>query len=237
MKRISLLFLSALIFSGCSAYDIEDSEVTGSAIPENIDCPDGLIDWIDIIKINDIKYTALYPSNYKVTEENLGERLAEVTYMMDENACSNHQMRNGDAAYLAIGTEIYAFNVYKSTFRVIADRKVYQVSENIDAETIGDLYDIEGKVKGMSIRSYIDGSHVLDLKDEDWRTFINEYMDLEYVGFEAISQKYGNENGTFLDIHLKDGSSVRITYWTEANVLNSGAFGTEAMRDIIDLYQ
>ena len=77
----------------------------------------------------------------------------------------------------------------------------------------------------------------MDLKEEHWRTFIDEFVRLEYVGFEAIYKEYGNEEGTFLDIHLEDGSSVRINYWTEANVLNPGAFGNEKMLEIISLYK
>ena len=146
-------------------------------------------------------------------------------------------MRDGDAAFLPVGTEIHEFNGYKPAFRVIADGKVYEVLENEGADTIGELYDIEGKVQGMSVRSSYDGSYVLDLKEEHWQTFVDEFVDLEYVGFNAIYKEYGNEEGTFLDIHLEDGSSVRITYWTEANVLNPGAFGNKKMKEVITLYK
>lgn len=66
---------------------------------------------------------------------------------------------------------------------------------------------------------------------------IEEFLVLEYVGFDRVYEKIGNEEGTFLDIHLKDGSSVSINYWTEANVLNPGAFASKDMQEIIALYK
>ena len=124
MNRKLLFVISALILSGCSSPEVEES---GATTVEKTGCPDAIIDWMDVLKLNDIKYTSLDPGSNTVAEEDIGDALAEVTYMMDENACSDHQMRNGDAAYLEVGTEIHEINGYESSFRVIADGKVYEV--------------------------------------------------------------------------------------------------------------
>ena len=226
MKRNIMVIISTLLLSGCSF-----------SMPNNRECPpNAVIDWVDTVKVNDIQYISLEPGNYSSADNDRGRVLGEVTYEMDGKACTDHQMRNGDAAFLPVGTEIYEFIGYKTSFRIIADGKVYEVQDNDAAATIGELYDIEGKVQGMSVRSSYDGSHVMDLKEEHWRAFIDEFLDLQYVGFDAIYKEIENEEGTFLDIHLEDGSSVRINYWTEANVLNPGAFGNDRLLEIISLY-
>lgn len=223
MKRTVLYLISVFVLSGCS-------------IPHGCP-PQTIVEWIDLVKINDIQYSALEDSNYSVEESDLGEIIGEVNYKMADKACSNHRVKNGDAAFLTVGTDLYEFNGYKSEFRIIADGTVYEVQENDKAKTIGELYDIEGKVEGMSIRSSYDGSHMEDLKEEHWTKFINEFLALDFVGYDKIDEKIGNEEGTFLDIHLKDGSSVRILYWTEANVLNPGAVGNNTLQEIILLYK
>ncbi|MFB4162831.1 hypothetical protein ACE1TI_03090 [Alteribacillus sp. JSM 102045] len=79
--------------------------------------------------------------------------MGEVEYQMADNACSNHKMSNGDAAFLPVGIKIYKMKGYDPDFRVIAEDKVYQVEENPEARTIADLYDIEGKVDKISMES------------------------------------------------------------------------------------
>lgn len=227
MKIKLPVVMSLLLLSGCSLL-----LGTGRECP-----PEAMIEWIEAVKINDIQFAALDADNYQVQQEDLGSVLGEVSYKMADKACTDHQMRNGDAAYLEVGTVIQEFKGYDADFRVIADGKVFQVSENDQAKTIGELYDIEGKITGMSVRSSYDGSFVMDLKEEHWQEFTEEFLALEYVGFDEIYKEIESEEGTFLDFHLADGSSVRINYWTEANVLNPGAHGTERMLEIISLYK
>ncbi|RLQ92229.1 hypothetical protein [Planomicrobium sp. Y74] len=244
MRRKFVVFLAIATLTGCSSPS-ETSKGQSPSLPsqttqspqQNSECPDGIIDWIDALKINDIQYYALPYGTYTVEENMKGEVIGEVLFEMDNKACSDHQMQNGDAAYLEVGTEIFEFEGYNPDFRVIANDVIYEVKENEKAETIGDLYDIEGKVVGMSLRSYFDGSFITDLKEEHWTEFLDEYLALEYVGFDKIYEKIGNEDSTFLDIHLEDGTTVRFSYWTEANAVNPGAFASERMLEIISLYK
>lgn len=244
MRRKIFVLLAIATLTGCTSPSEESSVQSPSQPTQNTqsaqqrsECPDGIIDWIDALKINDIQYYALPYGTYTVEDNMKGEVIGEVTYEMDNNACSDHQMQNGDAAYISVGTEIFEFKGYDPDFRVIANNVIFEVKENEKAETIGDLYDIEGKVVGMSLRSYFDGSFITDLKEEHWPEFLDEYLALEYVGFDKIYEKIGNEDSTFLDIHLEDGTSVRFSYWTEANVVNPGAFANERMLEIINLYK
>ena len=226
MKRLLTVLLIFIVLSGCSV-----PMIGGNGCP-----PNTIIEWKHIVQINDIKYAALDPGTFQVKEGDKGQIVGEVSYTMADKACSNHQMKNGHAAFLGVGTEIYEHTGYKTSYRVIADDIVYEVEENDQAKTIGDLYDIEGKVVGMSLRSSYDGSHVMDLEEEHWGGFVDEFLALDYLGFDEVYEKIENDDRTFLHIHLKDDSAVGIVYWTEGNVINTGAIGNEEMMRIIELY-
>lgn len=196
-------------------------------------CPDGAISWVDTLMINDIVYTGYDEGISDGEPIEKGSKVGEVNYMLADNACSNHKLKNGDAAFLSIGTEVFEIVGYKPEFRVIANDKVYQVDENEKAKTIAELYDIEGKVANISLESTYDGSHIVDFEKIETEEFIDDFLSLEYVGFERASEEIKDDNKVFIRIHLKDGSSFSIIYWLESNVLYPGAFGTEEMKNIV----
>lgn len=196
MKKISLGIALLLFLGGCSGIT-----TSGRECP-----PDAMIEWVDALKINGVSYYAMEPGSYTFEDDDKGDAVGEVAYEMSGNACTDHQMRNGDAAFLSPGTEIYKHTGYKETFRVIAGDQIYQVNDNENAQTIGDLYDIEGKVSKVSFASREDGSHVEDLNEENSREFIDEFLEFEYVGFDEVYKEIENEEGLFL--RIQDRKSV-----------------------------
>ncbi|MHA7967297.1 hypothetical protein ACX93W_24555 [Paenibacillus sp. CAU 1782] len=191
------------------------------------------IDWVDFLMINNIKYYQNYDGTKAVTTEQLGNKVGEVSYMLNDHACTDHVVKNGDAAFLPIGTSIYAMKGYKSEFRVVADDKIYEVKENPNATTMGDLLDIQGKVEKVSLESGQDGSPIGDFSQEASSEFISELLPLPYVGFAAVYEKIKHEAGIFLRVHLQDGTSFRMVYYPKANGFTSGAFGTEKLKLLI----
>jgi hypothetical protein len=190
-----------------------------------------------ILMIKDIKYMFNDEGSKLVNGDEIGKKVGEVAFMMSEHACTNHITKNGDAAFLPIGTEIYELKGYKPEFRVVADHKLYEVNENPTAKTISELLDIEGKVEKVSIESSIDGSHISNFTIEASEAFIQELLPLAYTGFDAVYEKIkfinDEEGRVFLRIYLKDGTSLRMVFYPDANVLNLGAFGTENLKKII----
>ena len=223
MKKFSVMIILLLLvlLSACNVRTI-----TGA-------CPDAEISWVDVLQINDIKYEGEDEGLFTIETVEKGNKIGEVDYMLAEHACSNHRLKNGDAAFLPIGTEIYELVGYKSDFRVVADNKVYQVSENNKAKTIAELLDIQGKVEKMSLESDYDGSHILDFTEQETTDFIADLLSLEYVG-EKVYEKIEGDNRAFLRVHLNDGSSFKIVYWLKENAVNIGAFGTEKMKGIVE---
>lgn len=192
----------------------------------------GVIDWVDFVMINDISYGRNVDGVSTVSPDQLGEKVGTVTYMLDEHACADHHAVNGDAAFLPVGTPIYAMKGYKSSFRVIADNKMYQAGSNPHAAALSDMLDIEGKVMKVGLDSGFDGSAIGDFTPEASQQFVQFLLPLAYVGSEATYKKTMHESGVFLRIYLKDGTSFRMVFYPKANAIG-GAFGTEPLKTLI----
>ncbi|WP_217585873.1 hypothetical protein [Lentibacillus saliphilus] len=66
-----------------------------------------IIDWVDFVKINDIQYHASY-SAVIADETFIGEKIGEVAFNVDDNITNpSYDIKNGDAAYLEEGTNLY----------------------------------------------------------------------------------------------------------------------------------
>lgn len=191
------------------------------------------IDWVDFLMINNIKYYQNYDGTKAVTGEQLGDKVGEISYMLSDHACTDHVEKNGDAAFLPIGTIVYELQGYKSEFRVVANNKIYEVKENSNAATMGELLDIDGRVEKISLESAEDGSAIGDFSKEASLEFIQELLTLPNVGFNAVYKKIKHEAGIFLRVHLQDGTSFRMVYYPKANGFTAGAFGTDKLKVLI----
>jgi len=191
------------------------------------------IEWVDFIMINNIKYHQNSGETKEVTSNQRGDKVGKVSYMLSEHACSDHVAKNGDASFLPIGTDIYAMKGYKIEFRVIADNKIYEVEDNPNAATIGDLLDINGRVEKISLESGMDGSPIGDFTMDASSEFIQELLPLSHVSFNEVYEKTKHENSIFLRVHLQDSTSFRLVYYPKANAFTAGAFGTERLNEII----
>lgn len=239
-RRISFALLFMVLMSSCGTIgkgevNLQFQVATHEAIipKEEIEPCTAIIDWVDFLMINNIKYYQNYDGTKAVAEDQLGEKVGEVSFMLNEHACTDYKTKNGDAAFLPIGTVIYALKGYKTDFRVVADNKVYEVKDNLNAATIGDLLDIKGRVDKVSLESGQDGSLIGDFTEEASLEFIRELLTLPHVGFETVYEKTKYESGIFLRVKLKDGTSFRMVYYPKANGFTAGAFGTGKLKVLI----
>ncbi|MFM9278278.1 hypothetical protein [Paenibacillus jiagnxiensis] len=238
-------FVPLLTGMGCEAGDKKGEALQQQAAPETAaerqsqttsvreSKPCGVAEWVDFLMINDIKYVHSPEDGPDVNEKQLGDEVGRVGYTLNENACSDHVSRNGDAAYIPAGTTIYAMKGYKPEFRVIADNKLYQASENVNAATLGDLLDIEGRMAKVSLESGRDGSAIGDFSGEASEQFVRQLLALPYVGWDAVYNKTRHESGVFLRVHLQDGTSLRLVFYPKGNGFTAGAFGTESLQELI----
>ncbi|MDI4647849.1 hypothetical protein [Cohnella hashimotonis] len=223
---IAILVLATMLAaSGCGLKDGLPGALRGECLGE--------IDWVDFLMLGDVMYTSNIEGTKGVSEGKQGEKIGEVSYMLDEHACTDHQSKNGDAAYLPIGTAIYAMNGYKPSYRVMAEGKVYEARSNPHAKTIGDLWDIDGRIAKVSLESGTDGSPIGDFAPEASAVFARDLPQLKLVGSDTIYKDNKPEYGIFLRVHLQDGTSFRMVFYENANAFPTGAYGTEAIKSVI----
>ncbi|WP_026575620.1 hypothetical protein [Bacillus sp. UNC438CL73TsuS30] len=203
----------------------------------NNGCPDSIIEWVDVLMMNNIKYQHYFPEpgieKVSVSLEK-GKEIGKVTYKMADSACSDYQMKNGDAAYLEKGTPIYKLKGYPSSFIVVADNNIYVADQNGKAKTAGELYPLRGLVKNIHIESTEDGKRLYTFSAQSTDKFINAWYQLNLEGYHALQKKRSFEGErVFLEIELNNGATFRLLYWANTNTFNVGAVGNKAVREII----
>jgi hypothetical protein len=212
--------------------DQNDQAEIGHSADQNEQCDNMIIDYIDALVINGITYEHLYDVDASLV--NNGKELGKTQYMLNGNACPGYEMKDFDATYLSVGTSIYEAAGYDSSFRVIANNKLYEATNSPEAAKVSDLFPIENLVEKISIVSTEDGSHIKDFSGKGTKEFIEEFLKLDYVGQGEIHNQSLNEGKRiFLQFHYKDGTTSRILYWQEHNAFHFGAIGTEKMKEIV----
>lgn len=176
-KNTIFILVFALLLSSCSNF------TSLNACP-----PNAVIDWVDVLMIDEIKYEHHFPDsaneNLPITIEK-GRELGKVTYEMADNACSNHKMQNGDAAFLKEGTIIYEIKGYPTSLIVAANDDVYVANTNKKAKTIGELYPMNKLVKNIYIESTEDGKRLHTFSQSSKDKFLAEFykLRLELIHF------------------------------------------------------
>lgn len=95
-----------------------------------------LIDWVDFVKLNDNLYES---DGYVVPEEYVGEKVGEVTGNVPNEIKGKYKgniEKNGDAAFLPVGTELFAVSGYPSAEYVAAfvdgEYRLYKTKDSED---------------------------------------------------------------------------------------------------------
>ncbi|MBU8732876.1 hypothetical protein KM915_22960 [Cytobacillus oceanisediminis] len=226
IKNVVIICLFTILLTSC----IKISSIQ--------DCPDGVIEWVDIVMVQDIQYQHHFPEpadEHTPTTIEKGKKLGEVTYTMADSACSNHKMKNGDAAYLEEGTAIYEIKGYPSTLAIMANDKAYIVETNKKAKTAGELYPLGKLVKNIYIESTEDGSRIHTFSQTSKDNFLNAWLNLKLEDIETL-HKNGHYEGShvFIEIELNNGVTFREVYWAESNTFNSGIVGNKDIKDILE---
>ncbi|MGG0664557.1 hypothetical protein ABE042_10665 [Viridibacillus arvi] len=225
-KNLFIISLLTMLLSACNNF----SSIKG--------CPDAVIEWIDIVMINDIKYQHHFtePSDEVTTIsiEN-GQELGKVTYKMADSACSNHKMKNGDATFLEEGTPIYGIKGYSTSLVVVANDRVFVADTNIKAKTAGELQPMGELVKNIYFESTQDGSRVHTFSQASKKRFLDAWPELKLNDIQTLN-KDGKMDGNpiFMEIELKNGVTFREVYWANFNIFSNGVIGNEELKEVID---
>ncbi|WP_433750665.1 hypothetical protein [Falsibacillus pallidus] len=201
-------------------------------------CPDAEIEWVDVLMVNDIKYQHHFPGpadqNKQITIEK-GKEIGKVSYKMADNACTNHETKNGDAAYLEKGTPIYEIKGYPTTLAVAAEDKVYIADQNKKAKTAKEFLPLEGLVKNIYIESTDDGSISHSFAPNIKEEFIKTWGTLKHKDDHKLYEEGAYEGDmVFIRIELNNGVTFRQVYWKKSNVFSGGIVGNEDMKKLIE---
>lgn len=222
VRRIALLLTASLLLTACSQFTSEDCP------------PNAIIEWVDMVMINDVKYQSDLVENSPDLKVEIGKELGKVSYKMADKACSNHKMKNGDASYLSVGTPIYEVKGYPPSLMVVARDRVFVVDENKDAKKVQDLYPIKGLVQNIHFQSEEDGRRIHTFSIASTEDFLKEWLTLDYIDPSELYKKQSFEGERlFLEVELKNGVSFRIVYWPSSNLFSFGAMANEQTEEII----
>ena len=161
MQRL-LTMLAGLLLAGCT--------VPGGLATDDDDCPEAAehgaihIDWVDFVKVGDRAYHRVHvpEDGQQLEPEQLGERITETRCQLPSDLDEEYEPQDGDAAFLAPGTPLFAVEGFGPGFRMAAmedeELKLYEVDRVPDAERGADIYgDIDGKVAAINVNSHEDG--------------------------------------------------------------------------------
>jgi hypothetical protein len=236
MKRIAAtLALVVLALVACGKDDAgPQPEPLGAAGTSEERCPkiegDAIIDWVEFFKHNGITYVMDWDSpKGAVDESDVGDVYAEVECKISDRVSDPHyETRDGDAAFLDIGTKFHVMKGYAPTFRLLAkstDGKwtIYEADTSPAARTGADLLDIDGKVTYIGVNSYEDGiSEIGAIHDrDDVESMVR--MALQAPVDQDDGSVYGGEDRqVFVAFHMKDGTLVNRAFFIESNFLSRG---------------
>ena len=221
-----MMHLSVLLFVALVSLASCGSSVLGSSSPAPGTSSASVIDWVNFVRLGGITY--LSPGDRvgrQLTSNDLGPVFATVRFKLDGTIHDPaYHAKDGDAAFLDIGTPVYTVKNYLPTFRLAAymhgQLVLFEADTNPHAHTGTDLLDIAGKVRYIGINSEQDGVTELGAIKDSKRVAVLIEMILQAPVNQSVSSQ-GNQR-YFIALHLLDGTAVVRAYWPDSGELSRG---------------
>jgi hypothetical protein len=195
------------------------------------------IDWVNYIRFGGITYLAsTLHAGHPLQVSDLGPQFAIVKFKLEGHVQDPHyQARDGDAAFLDVGTRIYTVKGYKPTFWLTANVNhnvlLFEADTNPKAKIGADLLDIGGKVNHIGVNSNQDGTTELAAIKNP-----KQVAQLVAMVLSApVDQTRVGQGGPqyFLAFHLKDGTVVIRAYWLNSGELTRGILLPKAFGSVV----
>jgi hypothetical protein len=209
--------------------------VHGTAVTRAGNGPVSIIDWVDFVRFHGIIYLSKTEAGRPLRQSDLGIRSAVVRFKVADVVHDiAYRVRDGDAAFLAIGTPLFRVKGYASTFRLAARTasgiELFEADSNPRARHGGDLLDIRGKVQSIGIDSVTDGKHLADIVAP--RTVA--LLVAAILGAPVDQNQRGSEGDSYaLVFRLKDGTQVIRGYWPVTGEVERGILTPPIVRDAV----
>lgn len=200
-----------------------------------IECSFGESEYASVFQWNGIIYEENWDSPLGGLQK--GEALGEITYTKADHKCPRIVMRDGDSTVLDIGTKLYEVTGYKASAKLWAGDRLYDAHSNPKAKTLNDLLDVTGKIKTVRFISGMDGTTpLMDFTPEAAEIFIREFPKLQYIPFQELYKQTKGWVGSnyWLQIEMKDGSTMNIVYNTLSPSFNPPAYATPELAELVE---
>ncbi|MFP5299371.1 MAG: hypothetical protein ACLGHL_10335, partial [Actinomycetota bacterium] len=147
-----------------------------------------------------------------------------------------YEPRDGDAAFLEVGSRIYEVTGYEPSFRVAAvvdgEVLVYEANTVDGAQTAADLLDIGGKVDYIGINSPKDETTELARIEDpaEVERLVNMVLASEV---NPDARPRNDDEQIFVAFHLHDGSIVTRAFYPDSRLLWHGIIVPHAFAEAI----
>lgn len=95
--------------------------ISGCQLPGSTPTCNTMIDWVNFVQVGSTQYVAGPESSVVLQESDLGPVYAKVKFKVSGNVCDpSYKLKDGDAAFLDSGTEIYQVNSHAPTQELAA---------------------------------------------------------------------------------------------------------------------
>ena len=194
------------------------------------------IDYVDVVQLGGITYQKAWTSPGRPLQEgDLGAQYGTVKVRLEGSQDVNHQLQDGDAAFLYPGTPIFRVKGYAASFRLAARESgalaLYESDTNPKAIIGADLVDLVGKVTYIGINSPQDGrTELAAIRDHEQVTAMVAMVETAHVdqsGRAAAGPQY------FIDFHLTDGTETTRSYRPQSGELARGIILPPAFASLV----
>ncbi|QSF43948.1 hypothetical protein [Paenibacillus tianjinensis] len=230
LKRSSIfmIFAAVLLLAGGAWVYLKDRA-------GHYECSFGESEYASVLQWDGIVYEQNWDS--PLTGLHKGKLVGEITYTTADHKCPRTVMQDGDATLLDVGTQLYEVTGYKASARLWAGDRLYDAHSNPAAKTLNDLLDIAGKIENVRFISGMDGTtHLMDFTPEAAGIFIREFPKLKYLPFQELYKQTKGWVGDnyWLEIEMKDGSTMNILYNTLSPSFNPPAYATPELAALVE---
>jgi hypothetical protein len=196
------------------------------------------IDYSDFIMLNGgISY--LHSHAQTIGKDAIDQQLTTIKHTLQDNVDDSYQSKDGDAAFLPVGTPVYTLKDYHKDFRLAvkdpwaADNSTYLYYEAVDnphAKLVSDWLDIDGKASFIEITqpNHIKSGSVTD--DKAIRQLIDWLLDSRI----GSKQSTGNDFTYGLSIHLVDETIITLAFIPGRNLVADRITVPQSFTDTIN---
>jgi hypothetical protein len=184
------------------------------------------IDYVPFVRVGGLSFQKTFSPDVTVRPSRLGATVMTVRCTISEVVSNpDFESRDGDAAYLPIGTELRAVSGYRRDFRLAAKEdgawRVYEVMDVPGAATGADQLDLAGKVVTVHLVEGDRGEDIVATVADPVRVtaLVQAVLSSPVFPERELEERLGDDSPVFVRFELVDGTAVQRAWHVRAGVL------------------